>query len=246
MGYDPLLEDRMLDRQLRLPIRRLYDVAVVGVGGIGIWVALLATLYGARTLRLFDRDVVGYENLNRLPLTFAELGKPKTEAVSKWLQSLRPDMQILRFNEDIRQGMGMLTQAEVVFICVDNTEANNAIVSYLDEQWRKSRQNCPRCGRFMQKFNSDRTWVCANCNLTYGFTKVLRAAYDGDRLTAKEAADVWDTDDGGYNIVPSSAHYAMLPASLVFEKAVNDEATGEICSVRAKDLLESDNSADKY
>ena len=207
MGYDPVLEERMLDRQLRLPIKRLYDVAVVGVGGIGVWVATLTALYGVRKLRLFDRDTVEHENMNRLPLPMSDLGRPKVEALADWLKTIRPDIDIETYHGDVNDHFDGLDGAEQVFICVDNTEANNAV-----------------------------TKVCEEKGLP-----AIRAAYDGDRITIKHAAQTWTTPGkegaAGYRVVPSSAHYAALSASLAIEMAVNDKATGVIYSSSAKDLL---------
>ena len=205
-----MLEERVLDRQLRLPIKRLYDVAVVGVGGIGAWVATLLALYGARKLRLFDRDTVEHENMNRLPLPMSDLGRPKVEALADWLKTIRPDLTIVTYHGDVNDHFDGLDGTEQVFICVDNTEANNATVK-----------------------------ACKEKELP-----AIRAAYDGDRITVKEAAQTWTVPEKegetGYRIVPSSAHYAALSASLAIEKAVNEKATGVIYSSSARELLKDE------
>ena len=54
---------------------------VIGVGGIGSWIALDLALIGMGTIILIDSDTVELTNLNRTLFRLSDVGKYKTEAL---------------------------------------------------------------------------------------------------------------------------------------------------------------------
>lgn len=65
---DPRREPRLV-RQEGLNLDIPNSMFIVGVGGVGMWVAYLAAMMGVKNLTLCDPDVVELSNENRLPLT---------------------------------------------------------------------------------------------------------------------------------------------------------------------------------
>ena len=80
------------DMQLRL---KQANVAVLGVGGLGTYVALALTALGVGNLHLVDDDVVELANLNRQVLyTVEDIGRPKVAAAADRLALVNPHVRI--------------------------------------------------------------------------------------------------------------------------------------------------------
>ena len=88
---DNIRFERQKDLRLRLPAK----ASVIGVGGIGAWVAIDLALSGTQQLVLFDDDQLEYSNLNRLPFKPSDVGRPKTEVVSEFITERNPDVEVL-------------------------------------------------------------------------------------------------------------------------------------------------------
>lgn len=88
-GIDQAMYERQIPLNLRHP-----SVMLVGCGGVGCWVALSLVLGGVEKLTLFDGDTLSVHNLNRFPLPESSVGEGKSLALSKWLRTLRPNMEI--------------------------------------------------------------------------------------------------------------------------------------------------------
>ena len=71
----------MYTRQEKLDITPPNGVTVIGCGGVGAWVAIDLAMSGVRKLTLFDHDKLEIHNLNRLPFSALNVGKPKTEVL---------------------------------------------------------------------------------------------------------------------------------------------------------------------
>jgi tRNA A37 threonylcarbamoyladenosine dehydratase len=91
---DDMSRSVVYDRQESLLLTTPKSVAVVGLGGIGTWVAIFAAMSGIPRLVLFDDDTLDVTNLNRLPYTPADVGKPKTELASQFIAKLRPECMV--------------------------------------------------------------------------------------------------------------------------------------------------------
>jgi len=80
------------DMQLRL---KQANVTVLGVGGLGTYVALALTALGVGNLHLVDDDVVELANLNRQVLyTVDDIGRPKVAAAADRLSLVNPHVRI--------------------------------------------------------------------------------------------------------------------------------------------------------
>jgi len=87
--YD--IYNRQKDMNLRIP----ESVAVLGVGGIGSWVALFFALAGVKRLVMVDPDKIEDTNLNRTPFKLSQISIPKVQAVAELIYERRTDIQII-------------------------------------------------------------------------------------------------------------------------------------------------------
>jgi len=88
----------MYDRQKTLGLRRLDAVVVVGVGGVGSWVALDLALSGCvKKLVLCDPDTVEESNLNRTPYRRDQIGERKVVAMCDLISERRDDVIAVPF-----------------------------------------------------------------------------------------------------------------------------------------------------
>lgn len=85
--------DPLYERQSTLDLQAP-TVTIIGCGGVGCWVALSLVLGGVKELHLYDGDTLSLHNLNRFPLPPSQNGEMKSVALSRWLGTLRPDIDI--------------------------------------------------------------------------------------------------------------------------------------------------------
>jgi len=86
------------------------SVVLLGLGGIGAWVALLLAMVGVGTLTLVDGGAVKESNLSRQPLfRESQVGKRKVEAARESLRDLNSEMKVYTYDtlvsgpEDLRE-----------------------------------------------------------------------------------------------------------------------------------------------
>jgi len=76
------LEREMFNRQQDIELYKFEFAIIIGVGGIGSWVALNMALTGNVTnMFLIDPDTIESSNLNRTPFRFCDIGQPKVVAL---------------------------------------------------------------------------------------------------------------------------------------------------------------------
>jgi molybdopterin/thiamine biosynthesis adenylyltransferase len=83
------------DRQHSLELNIPDAITIVGVGGIGTWVAIYAAMTGVKNIFIFDPDNLEVTNLNRLPFCEYSVGQPKVNLVVDYVRSIRPDCNII-------------------------------------------------------------------------------------------------------------------------------------------------------
>jgi tRNA A37 threonylcarbamoyladenosine dehydratase len=76
-----------------------HSAVVVGLGGIGNWVALDLALLGMGTLILYDNDKVEASNLNRTLFKLNHIGKSKVIAVKELISERRKDTIVITNQE---------------------------------------------------------------------------------------------------------------------------------------------------
>ena len=98
-------------------------VAIIGLGGIGSWVAYGLVLAGVKKLTLVDNDVVELANLNRQCLyDIACIGLPKAEMLAQKLRLVDPALeveQVHRLVDSLQACSEVATGADLVICCAD-------------------------------------------------------------------------------------------------------------------------------
>jgi molybdopterin/thiamine biosynthesis adenylyltransferase len=100
-------------------------VGIVGVGGTGSALAMLAARLGLRKFVLFDQDVVEESNLNRLhgaTLEDARLECPKVEAVARSMRDLGFGVEVQTYQKWVNDPAcrDALRSCDLVFGCTDD------------------------------------------------------------------------------------------------------------------------------
>lgn len=109
-------------------------VAVVGVGGVGTWTGILLALSGVTELVLIDGDTVQPENLNRLPFTLEDIGRPKVEVLEEFIKKIRPEANIRALPTFLDETtIDLLADCDVVICTTDTLASQELISSYCAE-----------------------------------------------------------------------------------------------------------------
>jgi len=110
---DDVLEDRCIkcgSKKLPSELCRLKPV-IVGIGGLGTWVAALLSSTNIQSLELVivDSDsLIEEHNLNRQVLySVTDLGRPKADAAADALQAINPDCQIHHYPLHLKEDLAL-------------------------------------------------------------------------------------------------------------------------------------------
>ena len=102
---------------------------VIGVGGVGSYVAMYLAMVGTRTLYLVDPDVVEESNRNRVMFSRFDVGDAKVEAIRTLIRNLRGDMvNVFTFKNRIEDDEVYkvfkpgVSRGMLVFDCRDNID----------------------------------------------------------------------------------------------------------------------------
>jgi len=167
----------MYTRQEKLDITPPNGVTVIGCGGVGAWVAIDLAMSGVRKLTLFDHDKLEIHNLNRLPFSALNVGKPKTEVLQKYIAEIRPETDVKCYGK-----FTLVSAALCDNIVVDCTDVL-AVQAEIYEMCQKGDRDYYRVG-----YDGHHLTII-----------------DGRSEAAPTPKKVWSTDDShtGYTIVPS-------------------------------------------
>ena len=115
---------------------------VIGVGGVGSWVAEGLARTGVGEITLIDMDVLVASNVNRqLPAVDSNLGKAKIEAMAERIREINPlirlhliddflttdNVEVLLPNREQHTRIKQAGKRIVILDCVDNMDAKLAI-----------------------------------------------------------------------------------------------------------------------
>jgi molybdopterin/thiamine biosynthesis adenylyltransferase len=105
-----------------------HSAVVVGLGGIGNWVALDLALLGMGTLILYDDDKVEASNLNRTLFKLSHINKPKVSAVKELISERRKDTIVITNQELFTvEHLKKLEGIDFIFDCSDTTRLKDSI-----------------------------------------------------------------------------------------------------------------------
>jgi len=100
---------------------------VIGLGGIGSWVALNLVLLGVGTLVLVDPDTIEASNLNRTLFKLSDIGRKKTVAIKDLISERRQDTIVLAFDDYFSPDMLDKYSVEYIFDCTDNLNTRDKL-----------------------------------------------------------------------------------------------------------------------
>ena len=81
----------LYDRQESFHLDTNISICIVGLGGIGFWVAKFAAMSGIGKIHLYDPDVIDETNLNRISVPIEALGMNKTKVAKRVINAIRPE-----------------------------------------------------------------------------------------------------------------------------------------------------------
>jgi len=128
-GYVITNEDEINLRQQHIVSDYSEKIAiVVGLGGIGSWVAIDLALIGIGTLILFDDDKIESSNLNRTLFKLSDVGTFKTKAVKHLISERRKNILVIN-NEELFQAehLKKYNGIDYFFDCSDTTRLKDSL-----------------------------------------------------------------------------------------------------------------------
>lgn len=101
---------------------------IVGLGGIGSWIAVDLALIGIGTLILFDDDKIESSNLNRTLFKLSQVGEYKTKAVKQLISERRKNILVIT-NEELFQAehLNKYNGLDYFFDCSDTTRLKDSL-----------------------------------------------------------------------------------------------------------------------
>ena len=109
-------------------------VAVVGIGGVGSWVAEALARSGVGEISLFDLDDVCISNSNRqLHALAGAIGRPKVEVMAERIRAINPDCVVHAVNDFVtRETMAacITEHMDCVVDCIDSVPAKAALIAW--------------------------------------------------------------------------------------------------------------------
>jgi predicted ThiF/HesA family dinucleotide-utilizing enzyme len=117
-------------------------VCVVGVGGVGFWVAVNLAMIGVKEIHLVDNDLLGVVNLNRIPAPKEYVGRPKVEFAKKFIKLFRPNCEVIAYasiwNDDVKS---YIKNDYALYECTDDFNTQVSI----EKSVRKEVENYGMC-----------------------------------------------------------------------------------------------------
>ena len=93
-------DESLYSRQSSLELLKYEYAVVVGLGGIGNWVALDLALSGrVKNMILIDGDTVDHHNMNRTIFRYCDIGQYKVDAVRFQILERRADLEVTVYRQ---------------------------------------------------------------------------------------------------------------------------------------------------
>ena len=108
-------------------------VGIAGLGGLGSNVAVMLARAGVGHLLLVDCDTVDATNLNRQDYVMSDIGCPKTEALSRRISQINPNVEVetadVRVTED--NAVSLFSKCGIVIEAFDGAESKAMLINTL-------------------------------------------------------------------------------------------------------------------
>lgn len=113
-------------------------VCVIGIGGVGSWVAESLARSAIGAITLIDMDIVNESNMNRQLVASTEtLGRDKVKVMSDRIKSINPDCQVNVIDDFLSADnlSELITSAySYVIDCIDDFRTKAALIAYCKQQ----------------------------------------------------------------------------------------------------------------
>lgn len=144
-------------RQEGLPLRRLENVAIAGLGGVGSWVAVfLAVSRLVGRLELVDFDYLEPHNLNRTPYRPRDVCRLKTHALMDLVRMVNPEISVVVHPYPLERVIDRL-ESSVLVEATDSLKLEETL-----SEWVRSGRELVRVHydgeRFTLEYNHTRDW----------------------------------------------------------------------------------------
>jgi len=105
------------------------SVAIVGVGGIGSWTAMLfSQIKGVERLGLFDEDLVEESNLERTWFKQQDLNTKKSVAMKDQIKARRTDINVLAYDHLTEENKNLLNLYDLKVVCADKRSVRQMVL----------------------------------------------------------------------------------------------------------------------
>lgn len=174
------------------------SVAVVGVGGIGSWVAfMMGQMNEVKRIGLFDEDVIEQSNIERTPYSFEDLARKKSKVMKEYILARSEDKEVIAYDHLTDDNKNLLNLYDLVVVCADSGVVRNMVL--------ESHENSISAG---YDVDEEKDWISVS-EQTMWF--------------AGEAEE-----DDEYTIEPSWSGPAMQGALIVMTSILNDRRPADI------------------
>jgi len=129
-----MTDNDIYQRQEELDLEPPHTVTVIGVGGVGSWVALDLALAGVQKIYLVDHDHIETHNLNRTPFKEEQIEKVKVTALTELISERRIDSEPVPITERIEQLAGTFRDEIKSNPIIDCRDSADPLGDGLDEQ----------------------------------------------------------------------------------------------------------------
>lgn len=128
------MTDELYTRQQELNLNPPHTVTVIGVGGVGSWVALDLALAGVQKLYLVDPDEIERHNLNRTPFKESQIEMDKPSAVTELISERRMDAETVPITERIEDTAGTFREEMAESVVIDCRDHASELPDDISEQ----------------------------------------------------------------------------------------------------------------
>jgi len=151
------MPEELYARQQDLHLDVPQEVTVIGLGGIGFWVATYAAMSGVGTLYLFDPDILEETNRNRLPVCQSSINRPKVDVAADFIRSIRPDATVIPVKERL-EGIFLDIQMSISNVFIDCTDSPKCQIQTFNA--------CKKVGRRFIRAGYDGTRIMVTSNVS--------------------------------------------------------------------------------
>jgi len=105
------------------------SVAIVGVGGIGSWTAMLfSQIKGVKRIGLFDEDLIEESNLERTWFKLQDLNTKKSIAMKDQIKARRTDINVLAYDHLTEENKNLLNLYDLKIVCADKRSVRQMVL----------------------------------------------------------------------------------------------------------------------